>query len=179
MVRPSHRDRSVKSIHKRTEIFGLAVLVLLVVAGVGGLLLPKYCFKVHSQSSSKLKSTDTTGDNRTTEESVPFSLLVTLQFTAVEHKEAFLKDIQPLAEYVKSSEPMTLAYEVLLSDKDPLQVLILERYRDKEIAFVQVHRSSEPFQTFRPKLQAMQEAGYVTVSGHSYLDAGVGFGDRA
>lgn len=108
-----------------------------------------------------------------------FSLLVTLTFEAAEHKEQFLNDFKPLAEYVKSSEPDTLAYEVLLSDKDPLEVMILERYKDKENAYLTVHKSSEPFLAFRPKLQAMQEKGLVKVSGNSYLDSGVGFGDRS
>jgi quinol monooxygenase YgiN len=113
------------------------------------------------------------------EKSKPFSLLVKLVFTAEEHKSTFLKDIAPLAEYVKLHELDTIAYEVLLSDKDPLQVLILERYKDKENAFLSVHRSSNPFLEFRPKLQALEQAGFVTIQGESYLDAGVGFGDRA
>ena len=107
-----------------------------------------------------------------------FSLLVTLQFTAEEHKESFLKDIAPLATYVEENEPDTIAYEVLLSDKDPLRVLIMERYKDKVNSFLKVHRTSEAFLKFRPKLQAQQESGYVIVNGESYLDAGVGFGDR-
>jgi hypothetical protein len=55
---------------------------------------------------------------------------------------------------------------------------VLERYKDKEHAYLTVHKSSGPFLAFRPKLLAMQDAGYVTISGHSYLDAKVGFGDR-
>jgi quinol monooxygenase YgiN len=108
----------------------------------------------------------------------PFSLLVTLHFTATEHKEQFLRDFGPVAAHVQAHEPDTLAYEVLMSDQDSLQVLVLERYKDKDHAYLIVHRSSEPFLAFRPKLKAMQDAGYVTVSGHSYLDAMVGFGDR-
>ena len=107
-----------------------------------------------------------------------FSLLVTLQFTAEEHKEIFLKDIAPLATYIKENEPDTIAYEVLISDKDPLRVLIMERYKDKGNSFLKVHRTSEAFLKFRPKLQALQKSGYVTVDGESYLDSGVGFGDR-
>ena len=108
-----------------------------------------------------------------------FSLMVTAQFEAVEYKEQFLLDIAPVAKHVQSSEPETLAYEVLLSDKDPLQVLVLERYKDKENAYLTVHKSSAPFLTFREKLKSMQDKGQVTISGHSYLDSGVGFGDRA
>jgi quinol monooxygenase YgiN len=110
-----------------------------------------------------------------------FSLLVTLQFTADEPLRQFLVDIAPLCQYVHDHEPDTIAYQVLHSDIDPLRVLILERYRDKENAFLTIHRHSIPFLEFRPKLQAMQEAGHVTVQGESYLDSGTqvgGFGDR-
>jgi quinol monooxygenase YgiN len=111
-----------------------------------------------------------------------FSLLVTLQFTAEEYQAQFLRDITPLCHHVRDHEPDTIAYQVLLSDQDPLRVVILERYRDQEMAFLMVHRNSIPFLEFRPKLQALQDAGHVTVEGASYLDASStevgGFGDR-
>ena len=108
----------------------------------------------------------------------PFSLFVTLTFTAAEHLETFKRDIAPLCEYIKASEPETISYEVLLSDKDPLKVLIMERYKDKENAFLKIHRSSAPFNEFRPKLKALQDGGFVTVDGDSFVDSQIGFGDR-
>jgi len=110
--------------------------------------------------------------------SPPFSLLVTLVFTSVEHKEQFLQFMAPLAKYVKEHEPGTIAYEVLQSDQNELQVMILERYKDKENAYAKVHKSSEQFLEFRPKLKALQDAGHVTIEGHSYVDTSIGFGDR-
>jgi quinol monooxygenase YgiN len=87
-----------------------------------------------------------------------------------------------LCHHVRDHEPDTIAYQVLLSDQDPFRVLILERYRDQENAFLIVHRNSIPYLEFRPKLQALQDAGHVTVTGASYLDASNtevgGFGDR-
>uniref|UniRef100_A0A7R9WPV4 ABM domain-containing protein n=1 Tax=Craspedostauros australis TaxID=1486917 RepID=A0A7R9WPV4_9STRA len=108
----------------------------------------------------------------------PFSLMVTLQFTEAQYKDQFLLDIAPLAKFVKEKEPDTTAYEVLLSDKDPLHVLIMERYKDKENAFEKVHRSSAAYLEFRPKLGAMIDGGFVKMDGHSYVDSMVGFGDR-
>ena len=110
--------------------------------------------------------------------SPPFSLLVTLQFTEDEYKNKFLQDFVPLADYVRNHEPQTLTYEALQSDQNPLQILILERYVDKEVAFLQVHKSSQAFLTFRPKLKSMQDAGHVIVSGPSYVDTMIGFGQR-
>mmetsp|Transcript_17175 Transcript_17175/g.25388 ORF Transcript_17175/g.25388 Transcript_17175/m.25388 type:complete len:117 (-) Transcript_17175:7119-7469(-) len=108
-----------------------------------------------------------------------FSLLVTLQFTSDEYKEEFFKIVKPLADYIQSSEPDTLSFEVILHDKDPLQVMLLERYKDKANAFLEIHRNSAAFLEYRPKLKAMQDAGQLTISGNSYLDSGLGFGDRA
>ena len=134
-------------------------------------------FVPHNDAALLLRSSSSSlEENATT--TTAFSLLVTLVFQSTDDKDEFLTDIAPVADYVQRQEPDTLAYEVLLSDQDPLQVMILERYRNKDVAYLEVHKSSAPFLAFRPKLQAMQEAGRVTVSGHSYLDSNIGFGDR-
>jgi quinol monooxygenase YgiN len=102
-----------------------------------------------------------------------------LQFANELYRVQFLEDFAPLAAYVRENEPLTLAYEALQSDQDPLKILILERYADKEHAFLQVHRSSKAFLEFRPKLKSMQDAGFVKVEGSSYNDTMLGFGDRS
>ena len=107
-----------------------------------------------------------------------FTLLVTLKFSSSEHLSTFLGDVKPLADYIARNEPTTIAYEVLQSDRDPLMVTLMERYVDKDEAYLKTHKSSEAFLDFRPKLKAMQDAGFVEVEGQSYLDTGVGFGDR-
>mmetsp|Transcript_39739 Transcript_39739/g.95896 ORF Transcript_39739/g.95896 Transcript_39739/m.95896 type:complete len:241 (-) Transcript_39739:290-1012(-) len=107
-----------------------------------------------------------------------FSLFVTLEFTSDEYLQQFLTDLKPVADFVRENEPGTISYEVLRSDKDPLRVMLMERYKDKDVAYLQVHKSSKPFLEYRPKLKAMEEAGYVKIVGESYVDTGVGFGDR-
>ena len=104
--------------------------------------------------------------------------MVTLQFQDVAARDEFLALVQPVIRHVTKHERTTLGYEVLLSDKDELQVLFLERYLDKEVAYLQIHKSSAAFLEFRPKLQAMQQAGRVTVSGNSFVDSGMGFVGR-
>ena len=110
-------------------------------------------------------------------ENTPFTLLVTLNFATSALVSNFLAEIQPLCEYIGQHEPTTLSYEVLLSDKDDTMVTLLERYEDKDNAFLKIHRSSVPFQNFRAKLKAMEEKGLVKVDGSSYLDSGVGHVD--
>jgi len=91
-------------------------------------------------------------------------------FKTDESLNQFQIDFKPLGEYVNAHETGTLTYVAMQSDKNPLMVTILERYEDKEKAFLEVHRSSEPFLAFRPKLSAMAEAGLVTISGESFYD---------
>jgi quinol monooxygenase YgiN len=106
----------------------------------------------------------------------PFSLMVKLTFIELQYQEQFIRDITPLCQHIQEHErDTTIAYEVLLSDQDPLQVLILERYMDKENAFLQIHKTSVPFLEFRTKLQTMQTNQYVTIDGASYYDSGIGY----
>jgi hypothetical protein len=121
-------------------------------------------------------------------------LVVTLKFSDAEKLAAFEEIFRPVADYVRAHEPSTLSYDLLKSDKEPLQVMIFERYADKEHAYLevanslseneparllcsttdglllgmyQVHRSSTPFLEFRPKLAALAPE----MSGHSYYDS--------
>ena len=106
------------------------------------------------------------------------TLIVELEFQDTTAKNEFMELVQPLMDYMRLHEPTTIGYEVLLSDKEDLRALLVERYTDREEAYLKIHKSSKEFLEFRPKLQAMQESGKVTISGHSYLDAGLGFMGR-
>eukprot|EP00563_Minutocellus_polymorphus_P000100 CAMPEP_0181039452 /NCGR_PEP_ID=MMETSP1070-20121207/10481_1 /TAXON_ID=265543 /ORGANISM="Minutocellus polymorphus, Strain NH13" /LENGTH=103 /DNA_ID=CAMNT_0023117313 /DNA_START=226 /DNA_END=537 /DNA_ORIENTATION=- len=101
-----------------------------------------------------------------------------MRFKSEKYVQQFLSDVEPVCNYVKSKEPTTLAYEVLKSDKDPLMLTFIERYTDKDEAYLKIHKSGEPFLEFRPKLKAMQDDGNVEITGESYMDTMVGFGDR-
>ena len=106
----------------------------------------------------------------TTSNVATFSLLVHLQFESQVYLDQFLTDIGPLLEYVEHHEPQTTLYKVMISDKDPLKVMLLERYRDKETAYLQIHKSSKLFQEFRPKLAKLIEEKHVAMQGESYID---------
>ena len=130
----------------------------------------------------------------TTEDSTQqaFVLAVNLKFTTLAHRDTFLQLIDPVCKDVLANEgPLskqqsmtsssssttetTLSYKVAISDKDPLMVLILERYSDKSNGYLKVHRSGSEFLKFREKLKAMQEEGGVVIEGESYLETELGY----
>lgn len=102
-----------------------------------------------------------------------FFLGVTVKFPSVADKERFKALFQPLAEFVKREEFSTISYELSESDREPTQVFILERYRDKQ-AYLEVHKHSKEFLSFRAKFQEMIDQGAV-VDGHSYIESNYGF----
>jgi quinol monooxygenase YgiN len=144
-------------------VFSFAVLQLGLRGGPGGI-------GIHAFSLETSKAA---------EETEFFSLMVELQFSNEAAKHVFLQEIAPLADHVEKNERAgTLTYQVLQSDKDPLHVLMMERYVDKEQAYLRVHKQSTAFLAFRPKLQALQDAGKVAITGHSYSDTRIGFAHR-
>lgn len=74
---------------------------------------------------------------------------------------------------MRTSEPNTLAYELALSDKDPLKAMLIERFVARE-DYVR-HRETPVFLRFREALQEMQAKGDVALEGGSYLDTNIGF----
>ncbi len=103
-----------------------------------------------------------------------FVLCVTVKFTSDDDKVYFREIFKPLAEFVALEELGTLSYELLESDKDSKQMLVLERYRDKE-AYLVNHRTSPIFLEFRRKMGILVDKGVISIDGHSYIESNIGF----
>jgi len=103
-----------------------------------------------------------------------FVLSVSLTFRSAASAQSFKSAWAEAAAYCLTNEPFLYQYEVAQSDKNPLEYVILERYRSKE-DYVSRHRHSTAFNLFRPKLRALQEQGEVEIHGGSYLELGIGF----
>ena len=102
-------------------------------------------------------------------------LTVTLTFQNMEDRDMILDDwSSTVVPHCSENEPFLLHYEAGISDKDPLKVIMLERYTEKSL-YLTVHKSSEAFLKFRPKLKALQDGGKVAVEGFSYQEGGYGF----
>ena len=101
-------------------------------------------------------------------------LVVSLRFKRADDLDVFLGAFTPMASAVSRSEPATLGYEVSRSEKDPLLVMIFERYASK-LDYLDTHKAMKHFLKFRPKLQQLQDAHKVVVSGESFQELGVGF----
>ena len=158
-----------RSIMGRAFVLTAANIALLVTSSVlTGYLLGQW----------KRKPTPTTqGDGA-------FVLLVNMTFTSLDLRDKFLKLIEPVCKDVitnesplgsRSSTKTTLSYQVAVSDKNPLMVVVMERYSDKDNGYLTVHRSGQEFLKFRDLLKEMQERGEVEIAGESYLETSLGY----
>lgn len=66
-----------------------------------------------------------------------FLLVITHKYKTIRDRDLFISLFEPLAKYVVHHEPETLAYELSVSDKNPLEIIIFERYvyRHKNFAY--------------------------------------------
>lgn len=101
-----------------------------------------------------------------------FQLAITLTFHDEKGKGEFIDIFKPFAAWIAQHEFGTLSYELAQSDKDPLIVNILERYRTKA-DYLDVHKNSPQFLEFRAKMAAM--APNYVMNGHSYYETNIGF----
>ncbi|KAL7528611.1 hypothetical protein ACHAWF_005947 [Thalassiosira exigua] len=105
-----------------------------------------------------------------------FVLLVNMKFASLSHRDTFLEWMKPVCEDVAANEGgTTLSYKVAVSDKDPLRVVVMERYTDKDRGYLKVHKSGVEFQKFRERLRGMQDRGDVAIDGESYMETDLGF----
>jgi quinol monooxygenase YgiN len=101
-----------------------------------------------------------------------FFLGVVMKFKTIKDKNKFKVLFKPYAQWVAVNELETISYEMSESDKDELQIFILERYITKN-DYLEKHRKSNEFIEFRAKLLAMGDN--VVLEGHSYIDSNYGF----
>jgi hypothetical protein len=113
-----------------------------------------------------------------------FVLLVNMKFKSLDLRDKFLEWIEPVCNDVitnespagsKGSTQTTLSYQVAISDKNPLMVVVIERYSDKDNGYLTVHRSGGEFVKFRELLKGMQDKGEVEIEGESYLETSLGY----
>jgi len=100
-----------------------------------------------------------------------FVLLVTLTFESEAEKNKFKLMFGPMAQYVRNNEPATLSYELADDDKDPAQVIIIERYSNKS-SYLDVHKTSKEFLEFRNQFAGFQN---LKISGRSYIESNIGY----
>lgn len=106
---------------------------------------------------------------------VAWCLVVQMTFSSEAKRTEFLALFEPYAQFIKENEPTTLAYEVLVSDKDPKVVTMFERFKDREYAYNVAHKTTPEFRKFRAALTELAPE----LDGHSYYEhAGSGFISR-
>ena len=103
-----------------------------------------------------------------------FFLLVQMEFKSVEDREKAEAIFAPEARWCRDHEPGTLSYEWARSDQNDRAIVVVERYADKETAYAAVHKGSDAFKEFRPRLAALDPA----IRGHSYVASDIGYTSR-
>lgn len=149
-------------------------------AGIGLFFAGYLLGSKRSTSNSNHRNSSNSGDKG--DGGGAFVLLVNMKFVSIIHRDKFLTLIEPVCKDVRANEGpdrgssrTTLSYQVAISDKDPLLVVVMERYNDKDNGYLTVHRSGKEFLKFREQLKGMQSDGHVEIMGESYLETGLGF----
>ena len=96
-----------------------------------------------------------------------FVLCVNLHFASDEAKDAFLVHFKILSDAVMESEPLTLSFQLMQSDRSPLSLLLFERFADKK-AYISIHKGSLQFK--RLKSYLLELGPLCTIDGHSYIE---------
>ena len=106
-----------------------------------------------------------------------FTLCVTLRFHRPTVKVSFQELFEPYARWVEINEPTTLSYQLLQSDSNALEIMLLERYNSKS-AYLDIHKKSVQFVAYKEKLirlKGTNSSDTFEISGSSYYNAGIGF----
>jgi quinol monooxygenase YgiN len=122
----------------------------------------------------KFTSSPTSSQGRIRIPGDAWTLVVTLTFTSEEDKTSILEAWRPVTKYCAEEEPFVYHYEAGQDGSNPLKIYLVERYKTID-NYLNQHKSSEEFLKFRPQLQALQDAGKVTVEGFSFNELGYGF----
>jgi quinol monooxygenase YgiN len=106
-----------------------------------------------------------------------FTLCVTLKFHRIADKVLFQELFEPYARWVENNELTTLSYQLLQSDSNPLEIMLLERYASKS-AYLDIHKKTEQFVAYKGKLirlKGINSSSTFEISGSSYYNADIGF----
>jgi quinol monooxygenase YgiN len=105
-----------------------------------------------------------------------FTLCVTLIFNDEKSKDSYLKLFSEYAQWVATNELTTLSYQLLQSDASNLEVMVLERYVNKD-AYLKIHKTSPQFLNYKKKFIELRGDSNPTfsISGRSYYNSVGGF----
>eukprot|EP01062_Namystynia_karyoxenos_P042223 TRINITY_DN30810_c0_g1_i1.p2 TRINITY_DN30810_c0_g1~~TRINITY_DN30810_c0_g1_i1.p2 ORF type:complete len:132 (+),score=46.43 TRINITY_DN30810_c0_g1_i1:95-490(+) len=104
-----------------------------------------------------------------------WTLALQITFADTDSMTEFERGFAVVAAACRRTEPGTLMYEWMRSDKDPLRGMLLERFADKEHAHA-LHSAGAAFAAFKQGVYGRLRAeGKATVSGESFNETGLGF----
>ncbi|DBB10600.1 hypothetical protein WJX82_003191 [Trebouxia sp. C0006] len=157
-----HHQEVREDTKEKAKQLAPAAVATHVAFAVGGFLLAKLVKKLGGRSVG--------GGKRH-----PGAYLFTLRlnFATVDDRDAWFKKFKILAEYVAENEPTTLAYEAATSEDDPLEVLVYERYVDKD-ALKDIHEKSIEYLRLKDEIKS-EGIEYSNIVTQAYYEQDLGF----
>ena len=104
-------------------------------------------------------------------------MYVELEFTNARAAKELVRAWRECADWCRTRERGLLHYEISQSNKDELTYSIFERYAS-ETAYAVTHKATEAYKTFRPKMQALQDAGATASDAARQLAQATGLSRR-
>ena len=100
-----------------------------------------------------------------------FFLILFLTFATEDALHDFTVGFKDYQAYVRKHEPYTLQFELSRSDQSKRRLMVIERYANKDRDYLETHRKSLEFISWRSRVADWEQKGLVNITGESFWEA--------
>ena len=104
-------------------------------------------------------------------ENQTFFLILFLTFASEDVLHDFTVGFKDYQAYVRENEPYTLQFELSRSDQSKRRLMVIERYVNKDRDYLETHRKSLEFISWRSRVADWEQKGLVNITGESFWEA--------
>ena len=104
-------------------------------------------------------------------ENKTFFLILFLTFATEDVLHDFTVGFKDYQAYVRKHEPYTLQFEMSRSDQSERRLMVIERYENKDRDYLETHRKSLEFISWRSRVADWEQKGLVNITGESFWEA--------
>ena len=99
-----------------------------------------------------------------------FFLILFLTFTSEDVLHDFIVGFKDYQAYLHKHEPHTLQFEMSRSDQSERRLMVIERYANKDRDYLETHRKSLEFISWRSRVADWEQKGLVNIIGESFWE---------